>query len=151
MQTSKLDRAGVFRFALNPSDGGGSVSLAVASGDSVELGYEAAGAYTKIGTYTADTSQTFPDSADLVVVRKMPGGTGISSVTVNDGAGSTGAPGGSTTPAAGSVTAEMLAPSLAGQIAVTLPGTYSTDAARRAAVEADGRPDGTLYLVDDGA
>ena len=59
--------------------------------------------------------------------------------------------GGSTTPAAGSVTAEMLAPSLAGQIAVTLPGTYSTDAARRAAVEADGRPDGTLYLVDDGA
>ena len=59
--------------------------------------------------------------------------------------------GGSTTPGAGSVTAEMLAPSLAGQIAVTLPGTYSTDAARRAAVEADGRPDGTLYLVDDGA
>lgn len=126
MQTSKLDRAGVFRFALNPADGGGSVSLAVASGDSVELGYEAAGAYTKIGTYTADTSQTFPDSADFVVVRKMPGGTGISSVTVNDGAGSTGAPGGSTTPAAGSVTAEMLAPSLAGQIAApaVLRGSY---------------------------
>jgi hypothetical protein len=110
MQTSKLDRAGVFRFALNPADGGGSVSLAVASGDSVELGYESAGAYTKIGTYTADTSQTFPDSADFVVVRKMPGGTGISSVTVNDGAGSTGAPGGSTTPAAVVSAATQMSP-----------------------------------------
>lgn len=42
------------------------------------------------------------------------------------------------------------------QAAIALPGTFSTDATTRdaavtAAVAADGRPDGTLYLVDDGA